>query len=99
MHQNYYEPVHYVFYTSFCPAYIAMKLLNNFLLRHSGSTLKVEWCPAEDYSGFSYLLNDYHAKIEWSAPEALVKKDSCSSMTQYQKQCKLTCRYDIQIEN
>lgn len=38
-------------------------------------------------------------KVEWDASEKLARKDSNNSANQMSKQSKLTCRYDIQIEN
>lgn len=56
----------YALYTSFPSAYVAMKLLNGFNLRHSLSELVVYWCPTQDYDNISHVLSPYHSKVEWS---------------------------------
>ena len=53
-------------YTSFSSAYVAMKLMNNFKIRHSISELVIAWCPTQDYEQFSSAFQVYHSKVEWN---------------------------------
>ena len=91
----------YIFFTSFSSAYVAMKLLNGFTIRYSLAQLYVSWCAHPDYDHFSSLLSDYHSKVEWNVfdvPHNNEKYTQASTQIN-PKQNKLTCRYDIQIEN
>ena len=98
----------YALYTSFPSAYVAMKLLNGFTLRHSLSELSVHWCSPGDYELMSQILPVYHSKVEWVFQSPSSNKDTHNNEKENvnvcanggngnAKQCKLTCRYDIQI--
>jgi hypothetical protein len=88
--------IYYVCYTSFSSAFVAMKLLNNFSLRHSPAELCVEWCSADSYCEIGHILPEYHPQVEWIMEQDSSRREQTNS-NNILKQCKLTCRYDIQI--
>lgn len=98
----------YIFYNSFLNAYISYKMLKNVNLRGGSLEVLLDWVRNNEYHPeISSELHSFLNKLNW---ESLFEdKVNRPAETNYfygdepalasLKQNKLTCRYDIQIEN
>lgn len=52
-----------VFFLSFTSAFVALKIMHNFSIRHSFAYLQVNWLQADEYHIITHTLGSYHNKI------------------------------------
>lgn len=91
----------FVFFNSFLNAYIAYKMVRSARLRGGSLEMVAEWVQSSDMH--PQVAGEVHAFINTLSWESLFENrrtaPALSEEVQVGKQNKLTCRYEIQIEN
>lgn len=95
----------FVFFTTFHSAYIASKLLSGLDFAGKMAKLNCNWADNTDYEYLMPNLALYLNSINWhlmykycSTQQEDIQNQNNQNQNN-QKQNKLTCRYDIQIQN
>lgn len=93
----------YVFFSTFHSAYIASKLLNGLDFLGKMAKLNVTWADHSDYDyllpNLALYLNSINWQLMYKFCSSIREEDPVQQNNNSQKQNKLTCRYDIQIQN
>lgn len=93
----------FIFFTTFHSAYIAYKLLNGMDFGQKLAKLHVNWADNNDYEYLMPNLAVYLNSINWQLMYKFCSNQQDENQAQQTanqtKQNKLTCRYDIQIQN
>jgi RNA recognition motif-containing protein len=95
----------YVFFSTFHSAFIAAKLLNGLEFLGKMAKLNITWTDHSDYDyllpNFALYLNSINWQLMYKYCSGIREEEFIqqSQNLNNQKQNKLTCRYDIQIQN